>query len=121
MSKKGGPATEKEALLDRLSADDRLLLMKFVCSFAWADLNINEQERAFVAAMVCRLELDDVESRQIHQWLEVPPRADEVDPSHVPRQHREIFLKAVRATVAVDGEISPEEQENMKLFDRLIA
>ncbi len=112
---------DKIDLLDQLSAEERLLLMKFVCSFAWADLKIKKQERALVVAMIRRLAFHETERRQIHSWLEVPPRADEVDPSRVPRQHRAIFLRAVRATVAADGEISPHERESLRLFDRLIA
>src|SRR5688500_6073014 len=45
-------------MLERLSRDDRLRLMKFVCSFAWADLRVQEEERSFVKKLVRKLKLD---------------------------------------------------------------
>ena len=35
-----------------LPREDRLRLMKFVCSFAWADLEIHVKEREFVGKMI---------------------------------------------------------------------
>ena len=49
-------------MLSDLSSQDRLRLMKFVCSFAWADLEIRPEERVFVAQMVRRLELEEPEA-----------------------------------------------------------
>lgn len=107
--------------LDKLDRDDRLRLMKFVCSFAWADLEIADQERRLVTRMVERLGLADDERKQVQTWLEVPPRAEEVDPAQVPLAHRQLFLQAARETIAVDGEISEDERENLALFEALLS
>jgi len=106
--------------MEDLTHEERLLLMRFVCSFAWADLEIRPEEREFVAMMIRRLELDADERRQVLEWLEVPPSPDSVDPDRVPRTHRMKFLRAVESTVTVDGEVSPEERENLVLFAQLI-
>jgi hypothetical protein len=107
--------------LNKLDREDRLRLMKFVCSFAWADLEIADQERRLVQRMVEKLGLADDERKQVTKWLEVPPRAEEVDPAQVPLAHRQLFLQAARETIAVDGEISEDERENLALFEALLA
>ena len=42
-------------MLDELDGPQRLNLLKFVCSFAWADLEIRPSERRFVSGLVGRL------------------------------------------------------------------
>jgi uncharacterized tellurite resistance protein B-like protein len=111
---------EREASLRELSREERLLLMRFVCSFAWADLEVKQEERELVASLIRRLQLDDEEKRQVLQWLETPPPPEAVDPRLVPREHRMKFLRAVESTVTVDGEVSPEERESLILFAQLI-
>lgn len=106
--------------LAELTRDERLLLMRFVCSFAWADLEVKDEERALVAQMIHRLDLDAEERRQVVGWLESPPEPGSVDPKLVPRAHRMKFLRAVESTVAVDGEVTAEERESLLLFAKLI-
>lgn len=103
-----------------LTHEDRMRLMKFVCSFAWADLEIRDEEREFVGKLVLSLELDEAERAQVERWLEVPPRAEELDPAEIPHSHKELFLRAARAMVASDGEIDPDEEENLQLLEALI-
>jgi tellurite resistance protein len=106
-------------MLDKLSRDERLQLMRFVCSFAWADLEIKPKERKFVRDLVTRLGLDPDEKKLVQSWLAVPPEADALDPMQIPRAHREIFLDAARAMISADGEIHPEEQETLQLLEQL--
>ena len=102
-----------------LPREDRLRLMKFVCSFAWADLEIQEEERDFVGKMIETLKLED-DRKQIEGWLRHPPPPEEVDPTDVPREHRELFLDAVRRLVAADDRIDPKEAETLALFEQLM-
>lgn len=106
--------------LTKLDREDRLRLMKFVCSFAWADLEIADQERRFVHRMVAKLGLAEDEKKQVAQWLEVPPRAEDVDPAQVPHAHRQLFLQSAREVIASDGEISEDERENLALLEQLL-
>jgi tellurite resistance protein len=106
--------------MKRLSKDDRLNLMRFVCSFAWADFEIQDEERSYVARLVRQLELDAEEQKLVNEWLKVPPPAEEVDPTRIPKAHREIFLNAVRAVVMADGKLDPDEEENLNLFQELL-
>ncbi len=107
-------------MLKKLSRADRLRLMKFVCSFAWADLEVQKEERSFVKKMVRRLELDEEDRKRVSAWLEVPPPPEEVDPSQVPVEHRQLFLETIRGLIAADHHVDPEERENLKLFEQLL-
>lgn len=107
-------------MLDSLSREERLQLMRFVCSFAWADLEITSQEREFIVHLVERLELDEAEREDVARWLEVPPTADELDPADIPREHRQLFLDAARAMIMSDGEIDDVEAENLVILDQLL-
>ncbi|UCH28598.1 MAG: TerB family tellurite resistance protein [Myxococcales bacterium] len=107
-------------MLDALTREDRLQLMRFVCSFAWADLEVTAMEREFIVTMVDRLDLDDDEREQVASWLEVPPRADDLDPADVPREHRQLFLDAARAMILSDGEVDDVEAENLVILDQLL-
>lgn len=108
-------------MLQKLSREERLRLMKFVCSFAWADLEVQDEERSFVMKMVRRLQLDDADKKLVDEWLEVPPPPEEVDPSEVPSAHRHIFLETVRGLIAADKRVDPEERANLELFEQLLA
>jgi uncharacterized tellurite resistance protein B-like protein len=103
--------------LSRLTATDRMQLMRFVCSFAWADLKVHERERALIARMVRALRLDGREKAQVERWLESPPEAD---PAAVPLAHRQLFLDAVKAVIVADGTVTVEEREQLKLLDEML-
>jgi uncharacterized tellurite resistance protein B-like protein len=107
-------------MLGNLDSEDRLRLMRFICSFAWADLEIQDEERSFVAKMSEKLGLTAEELDQVRGWLDVPPPAEELDPGQIPREHRQLFLDAARAMVVADGHIDPEEAENLALFEMLV-
>jgi len=94
--------------------------MKFICSFAWADLEVQDEERDFVRKMTVKLGLSEDEVDKVAQWLEVPPRPEELDPAEIPTEHRKLFLDAARAMVIVDGHVDPEEAENLALFEMLM-
>ena len=107
-------------MLNKLDSADRLRLMRFVCSFAWADLHVRPKERAFVRKMMRALELNEQEKAQVQEWLEVPPPAEDVDPATIPRAHRALVLDAARAMIVSDGEIDPEEAESFTLLQELL-
>ena len=106
--------------LSRLSKTERLRLMKFVCSFAWADLEIRPEERRFVGRMLDRLELDAEERRRVHGWLDVTPPPETVDPTQIPAEHRQLFVEAIEGVIVSDGEVAAEERENLELLQALL-
>jgi uncharacterized tellurite resistance protein B-like protein len=107
-------------MLDTLSPSERIRLMRFICSFAWADLNVHTKEQAFIRRMVKRLELSEEVAERVREWLEVPPPPEEVDPTEIPARHRAIFLDAIRKTIEADGVVVPAEREAYELLEELL-
>ena len=108
-------------MLNTLSREERMRLMKFVCSFAWADLEVQDQERTLVANMIKRLELDDEDKKKVEAWLEVPPPPEQVDPALIPPKHRQIFLETMQEVIDADDVVDPDEKENFELFKQLLS
>jgi len=52
--------------------------------------------------------------------LEVPPPPEEVDPTDIPREHRQLFLDTIRDVITADGEVARDEWENLALFEQLL-
>ncbi|MCA9715007.1 MAG: TerB family tellurite resistance protein [Myxococcales bacterium] len=93
--------------------------MKFVCAFAWADLEIQDAEREFVGKLINALELHE-DRDGILRWLERPPPPEEVDPTRVPRHHRDLVLDAARHVFEADGVIHPSERAQFELLEQLL-
>jgi len=111
----------RESELSELSRGDRRRLMKFICSFAWADLEIRPEEREFVARIVTQLDLDARERSEVEQWLKIPPSPEAVDPMQIPLSQRELFLDSIEGVILSDGEVAPEERDSFELLKDLLA
>jgi tellurite resistance protein len=105
-------------MFDALSRDERLLLLRFACAFAWTDLEVTERERAFVRRLVAKMELLRDEATEVEHWLDVAPSPADVDPKKVPIEHRRAFVETIRALIYSDGKVDPEERAQ---FERLKA
>ena len=97
-----------------------MLLLRFVCSCAWADREIRAEERAFVSQLVRKLELDAGERREVEGWLASPDAIEPVDPAAVPEAHRRQFLHAAESVIAADGHIAPAERDELLRFARRV-
>ena len=106
--------------IDQLNRKDRLRLVKFVCSFAWADLEIHPEERAFVDHIVRSLQLNDEDQLKVEGWMEVPPSPESVDPTQIPLAQRKLFLDSIEGVITSDGRVAPEERENLALLRNLL-
>jgi uncharacterized tellurite resistance protein B-like protein len=106
--------------LRTLSQKDRLRLIRFVCSFVWADLEVHARERDFVHKLVKRLHLDAEEAKHVEEWLKVPPKPEEVDPQRIPLEHRKLFLDTIKQAIAADGKIEPAERESLEVLEQLL-
>jgi hypothetical protein len=106
--------------LSDLGRSERLRLLQFVCSFAWADLEVHPRERDFVLRLVQRLELSREEASQVETWLALPPPIEAVDPQAIPAAHRKLFLAAIDGVIASDGAIAPEERESLRVLEQLL-
>src|SRR5262249_51442735 len=113
---RGAWASRVAPMLEKLDREERLRLMRFVCSFVWADLRIRDKERVFVRNLVKKLKLSADDAKLVEEWLKVPPKPEDIDPATIPRAHWKLFLDTARAAIASDGEIDPEEQLNLQLL-----
>jgi hypothetical protein len=105
--------------LAKLGPNERRKLLQFVTSFAWTDLTITAGELAYIHRLVSRLHLTPDEAMDVERWLKTPPQPEDVDPTTIPRAHREIFLGAVKELALADGGASDEEKESLALLESL--
>lgn len=103
-----------------MTVAERMNLLRFVCSFVWTDLKVTQAERDLVMRICGRLALHDREVAQVKQWLAVPPAADDIDPTAVPKAHRQMFLRAAELAVQADGKVAPSEADALALFRELV-
>ena len=106
--------------MKHLTRDERLRLLQFVCSFAWTDLQVSDGERDLIELMAKHHDFDDADRAQIAKWLEVPPSPEDVDPTRIPREHRQTFLDAIHAVVIADGRVRGSERESLAVFEELL-
>lgn len=114
------PTADEEDMLDRLDRRERLRLVEFVCSFAWADFEIQPEEREFVTGLIRRLDLAAEERQQVEQWLVRPPRIENLDPTSIPAAHRRHFVEAIEGLIAADGNVGEEERDTFEIFKQLL-
>jgi uncharacterized tellurite resistance protein B-like protein len=107
-------------MLDKLKKEERLLLLQFVCAFAWADLEVKPSEKKLVRKLVTQLKLSDDESEKVEGWLKRPPKPEDVDPNRVPQAHKKLFLEVARQVIVADGEVDDAERENLELLAQLL-
>ena len=105
-------------MFENLSRDDRMLLLRFVCAFAWTDLEIHQGERQFVERLIARMELSADDRAEALAYLHVAPSPESTNPKLVPKEHRRVFVDAVRALIYADGDVDAEERER---FEKLKA
>jgi uncharacterized tellurite resistance protein B-like protein len=105
-------------MFEKLTRDDRMLLLRFVCAFAWTDLEVKAGERKFVARLMDRMQLSPEDRAEVNGYLHVAPSPEATNPKLVPREHRRTFIDAVRALIYADGDVDAEERER---FEKLRA
>lgn len=101
-------------MFEDLSRDDRMLLLRFVCAFAWTDLTIHDGERTFVERLIQRLQLSNEDRTEALAYLHVAPSPETTNPKLVPHEHRRIFVESVRALIYADGDVDPEERDRFE-------
>lgn len=108
-------------MLSDLDTDERLLLLKFVCAFAWSDLAVHSRERKFVKKLVSKLELTPEDAKRVDGWLREPPAPEEVDPENVPPRHRRLFLDYSKQLVEADGSVDEHEAELYAALEEMLS
>lgn len=108
-------------MFDDLSAEERRNLLKLVCAFAWADSQIQDEERAIIAGLVDRLDLGDDDRRDVHFWLQDKEHAAELNDvmDLVPKTHRDLFVDVCRELIGSDDQVTSDESQELALLEIL--
>ncbi len=106
--------------IQALNSEDRRRLLRFVCSFAWADLEVVDAERQLLQRLIAQMNLGEEEASEVEGWLAHPPDPASIDPQDIPHQHRQIFLDTVTAMILADGRVDDGEAENLDLLRQMI-
>lgn len=108
-------------MFEQLSRDHRLLLLRFVCAFAWTDLEIKDGERKFVQRLMDRMQLSPDDRKEVEGYLHVAPSPESTNPKLVPPEHRRVFIDAIRALIYADGEVDTEERQRFELLQQALS
>jgi uncharacterized membrane protein YebE (DUF533 family) len=84
-------------MLDQLTIEEKVRLIRFMCSFAWADLDVSDRERTMIRDLVRKLGLPEPAASEAESWLDHPPEE-----------------------VSADGVVDVMEVENFALFEALL-
>ena len=106
-------------MIRELNREERLQIMRFVCAFAWADLEIHPTERSLVQRFAQALDMPEEEIGIVDTWLKRPPRPEEIDPYDIPSDLRETVLAAAHAMCVTDGDFEEKESELLALLKSL--
>jgi uncharacterized tellurite resistance protein B-like protein len=97
-----------------LSKADQLLLLEFLCAIAWVDSEVTPAERRYISRLMDHLELSQEERARVQEWLENEPAPNSVKPERIPREHRHVFINALREVMYADGEVNAWERERFE-------
>ena len=103
-----------------LPTEEKLSVMRFICAFAWADLEIQIAERKLIQQIMSALDLDEEHHPTVMHWLDRPPRAEDVDPFTIPDSLKDIILDAATGVILADGELQDSEVDLLELFQNIL-
>lgn len=104
--------------MKELQSEERLKLLRLVCTMAWADSEVQQHEKGFIAKLIFSMGTPASEIRQVKKWLEAPPPEDDLDPASIPKEHREMFLEACRGVMTADGTVTDGEKAALAKLEK---
>ncbi len=99
--------------MKELQSEERLKLLRLVCAMAWADSEVQQYERGFIAKLIFSMGAPASEIRQVKKWLDAPPPEEKIDPDSIPQEHRQMFLEACRGVMMADGTVTENEKAEL--------
>jgi uncharacterized tellurite resistance protein B-like protein len=109
-----------ERVTQQLSQAQRQRVLKFGVSSAWADLSLDSREVAVLFDIADELALDDEGRTRFLSWLSEPPPPEEVDPTKVMQEERELCISVASRVIAADGRKTEEEEAFLALLTELL-
>ena len=102
--------------LDQLSEAERVELMRFLCSFAWADGEVQAPERELLERVLGGLKLGAQARAEVTAWLFSPPDMTGFDFAAIPAEKRQLFLDQAFAIASAHGGLAAEELRHLEMF-----
>jgi tellurite resistance protein len=99
-----------------LSENERVDLVRFLCSFAWADGEVQAEERAVLGRVIDGLSLDPGRHAEVTAWLSEAPDMDGFDFGAIAEDKRAVFLDLAFEVAAAHGGLGGEELGKLKMF-----
>ncbi len=104
--------------LDGLTDKERVDLMRFLCSFAWADGEVQAEERTVLERVLGSLGLSAEARAEATAWLLAPPPMDGFDFRAIAADKRALFIDQAFEVAAADGGLAPDELRHLQMFMR---
>src|SRR4051794_7190564 len=102
-----------------LSSFDRMRVLRFAALFLWADLEVVDSERRFLADLARELDVEDA-PREVAGLLARPPTGEDIDPWEVPPAVADVVRQVALRAIAADGHVADEEMRMFELLDDLL-
>ena len=90
--------------------------MRFLCSFAWADGEVQEEERRVLERVLGGLELSLEARAEVEGWLLIAPDMKGFDFGAIPAEKRSLFLDHAFEVASAHGGLAGEELRHLKMF-----
>lgn len=103
---------------DDLTETERVELMRFLCSFAWADGEVQPEEKTVLERVLGGLGLGAEARAEVEPWLATAPDVEGRELKAIDEQKRAAFIDRAYEVAAADGEIAAEELKHLKMFMR---
>ena len=105
--------------MQNLDSEQRLRLLKLVCIMAWADDEVQYDEKGFIAKLMFQIKMPAAEIRQVKQWLAERPE-DDVKLEDIPTEHRATFLQICQGVLSADGVVTDEEKQALARIESFL-
>jgi hypothetical protein len=113
------PSRPATPALPALSTTDRMQVLRFAASFLWADFEVADSERRFLADLAYELDVADA-TREVAALLTRPPYPEDIDPAEVHPALADVVRQAVLRAIAADGRVHDDEMKLFELLDDLL-
>ena len=101
---------------EELTEDERIDLMRFLCSFAWADGEVQAEERAVLERILAHSGLSRERRAAAMSWLIEPPDMEGFDFAAISPEKRSLFLDLAFEVASAHGGLAGDELRQLQMF-----
>jgi uncharacterized membrane protein YebE (DUF533 family) len=101
---------------DELTEAEQIELMRFLCSFAWADGEVHDTERTVLEQVLGGLTLSPEARADAQAWLSEPPDMEGFDFGAISPEKRSAFIDQAFAVAAAHDGLGAQEIRHLKMF-----